>query len=233
MSAFILMLTRDDVTVANALDLLDDVLATDVRHVGFKDIGLERAAMAELVGRLHDAGREVHLEVVSLDAAAEATSVAVGLELGVDYVIGGTQWRTLAERFDGSPTRYFPYVGTVTDHPARLGGSAAEIVAQAREAAAAVDGINLLAYRHTELDGGELAAQVAREVPLPVIAAGSIRTLEQIAAMSRAGVWAFTIGGAVLDRQVVPGATLVEQIDATLRAAADDNPDPEDSHARD
>jgi hypothetical protein len=219
LSEFILMLTRDDVTVANALELLDDVLRTDVQHVGFKDIGLELAEMTELVNRLHGAQRQVHLEVVSLDGAAEEKSVSVGLELGVDYVIGGTRWATLAPLFAGSETRYLPYVGTVTDHPARLSGSVDEIVADAMACGDSVDGINLLAYRHAHLDGAELSAEVVDRVSLPVIAAGSIRTPEQIAAISAAGVWAFTIGGAVLDLQVVPGASLVDQIHATLRAA--------------
>jgi NAD(P)H-dependent flavin oxidoreductase YrpB (nitropropane dioxygenase family) len=227
LSEFILMLTRDDITVANALELLDDVLRTDVRHVGFKDIGLSMSEMAELVKRLHDARRQVHLEVVSLDEAAEKRSAAVGLELGVDYVIGGIRWRTLAPLFAGSQTHYFPYVGTVTGHPARLTGSAAEIVADALECAPAVDGINLLAYRHRELDGAELAAQVVRDTTVPVIAAGSIRTLSQIAAISRAGVWAFTIGGAVLNLEMIPGASISEQIRAALRAAGTQaGPDP-------
>lgn len=53
MSEFILMLTRNDVTVPDADDLLDEVFSTPVQHVGFKDIGLSTDAMRRLVGRLH------------------------------------------------------------------------------------------------------------------------------------------------------------------------------------
>lgn len=135
-SNFILMLTRDDVTVADAHALLDDVLKTEVAHVGFKDVGLSPPEMQHLVDRLRDAGRTVHLEVVSLSRTDELESVRVALDLGVDYLIGGTHWRDAARLLGGSGIRYFPYPGRVLDHPARLEGSADEIVADAEASGA-------------------------------------------------------------------------------------------------
>ena len=35
---FILMLTQDDETVPNCLDMLDQVLPLDLRHIGFKGV---------------------------------------------------------------------------------------------------------------------------------------------------------------------------------------------------
>src|ERR671918_661196 len=37
---FIFMLTRDDQTVEDALDVLDEIQPLDLRHIGFKDIGV-------------------------------------------------------------------------------------------------------------------------------------------------------------------------------------------------
>ena len=37
---FIFMLTRDDRTVPDCLDLLDEVADLGLRHIGFKDIGV-------------------------------------------------------------------------------------------------------------------------------------------------------------------------------------------------
>ena len=40
---FIFMLTRDDRTVLDALDVLDEIRPLELRHIGFKDVGLEPA----------------------------------------------------------------------------------------------------------------------------------------------------------------------------------------------
>ena len=106
-------------------------------------------------------------------------------------------------------------------HPADLEGSTAEIVAQASEVAAVdgVAGINVLAYRWKGGDGAALAAAVAEACPSPVLAAGSIHTLERIAEVSAAGVWGFTIGGAVITGSLVAGASFEEQVSAALAAA--------------
>jgi hypothetical protein len=67
-SEFIFMLTHDDATVPNACDVLDEVAASGLRYVGFKDVGGSREALTEVAARAHDAGMEVMLEIVSTDA---------------------------------------------------------------------------------------------------------------------------------------------------------------------
>jgi hypothetical protein len=52
-----------------------------------------------------------------------------------------------------------------------------------------------------------------------VIAAGSVDSAARIQALGDRGVWAFTIGTAALDGQLVPGAPLEEQLRYVLDAA--------------
>jgi hypothetical protein len=219
MSEFILMLTRNDVTVADAESLLDEVLDTDIRHVGFKDIGLPADAMQRLVDRLHGAGRLVHLEVVSLSEEDELRSAQVGRDLGVDYLIGGTRWREVSALLAGTDIKYFPYPGEIVGHPATLRGDVDQFVTDAEAMGESADGINLLAYRHETIDGLEVLRGVLAGVSLPVIVAGSIDSVERVRAVAAAGAWAFTIGGAALDGMIVPGAPLKAQIEATLAAS--------------
>jgi hypothetical protein len=54
----------------------------------------------------------------------------------------------------------------------------------------------------------------------PVIAAGSVTTLEQIAALNEAGAWGFTIGGAVFEGLLPGGPSVVGQVRAVLDALA-------------
>jgi phosphoribosylformimino-5-aminoimidazole carboxamide ribonucleotide (ProFAR) isomerase len=53
-----------------------------------------------------------------------------------------------------------------------------------------------------------------------VIAAGSVDSLERIAALNRIGVWGFTIGGAIFDGKFAGAPSVPAQIDAVLEAAA-------------
>ncbi|KQW72437.1 hypothetical protein [Ensifer sp. Root127] len=220
MAEFILMLTRNDVTVPDARELLEQVLLTDARHIGFKDVGLPFEQMLALTKAIQQAGRSVHLEVVSLTEEDELRSARAGLDLGVDYLIGGTQWRQVSDMIAGANIRYFPYVGEIIGHPARLGGNADRMVREAEAMGEAVDGINLLAFRHQEIDGLKLLREVAAKVSKPVICAGSIDTTTRIADVADAGAWGFTVGKAALDGVFNNDPALTVQINTILAAAA-------------
>jgi NAD(P)H-dependent flavin oxidoreductase YrpB (nitropropane dioxygenase family) len=218
MSEFILMLTRNDVTVSNAAALLDQVLVSDLKHVGFKDIGLPMSEMQELVDTMHANALRVHLEVVSLSEEDELRSASVALELGVDFLIGGTRIEQVSKVLSGTKIRYFPYIGTVVGHPGQLEGSISDIAAQAAAVEGRVDGINLLAFRHRGVDSLELLKTVVAATSLPVICAGDIASTQRIQEVVDAGAWAFTVGGAVLDGKLAEG-DIVAQVDAALQAA--------------
>jgi phosphoribosylformimino-5-aminoimidazole carboxamide ribonucleotide (ProFAR) isomerase len=53
---------------------------------------------------------------------------------------------------------------------------------------------------------------------VPVIAAGSVDSVQRIQALTDRGVWAFTIGTAALDGQFVEGAPLEAQLRAVIDA---------------
>lgn len=219
MSNFVLMLTRDDVTVPDAHAVLELALAAGTEHIGFKDIGLPTPEMAELVDTIHAAGRKAHLEVVSLTAEEERRSLHVGKELGFDYVLGGTAWKMGAEILAGTDIRYFPYAGTVIGHPGTLDGSVLDILADITAMGDSVTGVNLLAYRHVSGEGDRIVREVCAASPIPVLVAGAVASVDRIQFISDAGAWGFTIGAAVLDRRVVPGQNVTTQLRAVLAAA--------------
>ncbi len=63
---FVLMLTHNDQTVGNALELFQECKDTPVRYWGFKDVGLPPAAMKSLVHKMKEEAKITFLEVVSL-----------------------------------------------------------------------------------------------------------------------------------------------------------------------
>ena len=116
----------------------------------------------------------------------------------------------------GSRIKYFPYIGTIVDHPCILQGSIAEIIQDGREAESlGADGANLLLYRYKG-DQKELLNEVTRKLQLPIIVAGNVSTFEQIDELKRDNVWGFTIGGAVFEKKFVGDGEAEDQIVSVL-----------------
>jgi len=215
---FIFMLTRDDRTIPDARDVYDSIARSGIRHVGCKDLGLSRGELARLMEDIRANGHTSYLEVVAETEEATLESARAAVEIGPDYLIGGTLIEPVQEIIAGSGMRFFPYIGQVIDHPCLLRGGLREIAEDARRAEAlGVDGINLLAYRY-DGDVEALVEAVVQATPLPVIAAGSVDSAERIQALAERDVWAFTIGTAALDGSFVPGGSLEEQLGHILDA---------------
>ena len=221
MIEFVFMLTRDDVTVADAPEVLAGLRDTGLRYVGFKDIGPEPEVLRDVTATAHDAGMEVMLEVVSTSREDELRSVRAALDIGVDWVLGGTNAEEGALVLAGTAVRYCPFPGTITGHPSVLSGAIDEIAADAARLTAidGVHGVDLLAYRHATADVGALTRAVADAVDGPVIAAGSVATLEQIGVLEEAGAWGFTIGSAIFEERLPGGPSVAGQVRAVLAAA--------------
>lgn len=220
MAEFIFMLTHHDATVPDALDVYDAIRDLPVPYVGFKDVGQPTEVLRELADRMHADGREVMLEVVSERTEDELRSVAAAREIGVDWVLGGTHPDEALEVLAGSGIRYCPFPGTIVGHPSLLRGTIDEIAESARSLTSrqGVEGLDLLAYRY-DGDVERLVAAVVDATPKPIIAAGSVDSVERIRALDRLGVWAFTVGGAVFEHRFPAEATVSGQVAAILAAA--------------
>jgi hypothetical protein len=158
--------------------------------------------------------------VVSTDQEAELRSVRAGLAIGVDILMGGTHAQTTLPLLCGSGLLYYPFPGRIIGHPSILQGSVDEIVESARELTSldGVDGLDLLAYRWTGPVPHLVSAVVAASAG-PVIVAGSIESADQIRIVAERGASAFTIGGAVFDRRLVPDGSIRDQVAWALHAA--------------
>ncbi|MGK2849458.1 MAG: 4-hydroxythreonine-4-phosphate dehydrogenase [Candidatus Limnocylindrales bacterium] len=224
MFEFIFMLTRNDQTVPDALAVYDQIRDTDLHYVGFKDIGLPTAALRDLAQAMRADGREVFLEVVSEHAEDELRSVAAALEIGVDWLLGGTHPDEALNLLDqvGPPgsagrPRYCPFPGRIVGHPSVLEGTIESIADSARQLSArpGVHGLDLLAYRWD----GDVPALVRAVVDAssgPVIAAGSVDSAARINALAAAGAWAYTIGGAIFEGRLPAGPSVRDQVECAI-----------------
>ena len=199
------MLTRSDQTVVDCLEVLDEIAPVGLGHVGFKDVGVEPAVLHELVRRIKATGAQTYMEVVSTTPEACLRSARIGREIGVDWLLGGTQVTEVLDILAGSAVRYCPFPGRPSGHPTRLGGSPDDVEADCgRYQALGCAGVDLLAYRATEADPLALVRAARRATQGLLLVAGSVATPAQIRALADAGADAFTIGSAAFDGSFSP-----------------------------
>ena len=215
------MLTHHDVTVPNALDLLQKVDKTGLKCAGCKDIGLEISKLRQLFLNMKTADMKSFLEVVTMKEDEHYRGVEIALDIGAEYLIGGmpqyTENTIKYLKHKKNPPKFFPYIGKIVGHPCLLRGTLEEIVEDAkRTQKLGADGINLLAYRY---DGNvrELIQKVMAAVELPLVVAGNVDSVERIRELKELGVWAFTIGGAIMEKKFAGTADEPDQIKAVLK----------------
>ncbi len=210
MIEFIFMLTRQDRTVEDCLEIVDLVEPLGLKHIGFKDVGVESATLAELNRRIKKAGATSYLEVVSTVPQDSLRSARTAREIGVDCLLGGTEAERMLDVLGDSAVAYFPFPGRPAGHPTRLGGGTAEVAEDCRRyAALGCAGVDLLAYRAIEADPIDLVRAARDATEGRLIVAGSVDSPARIQALAAAGANAFTIGSAVFDGAFSPrkGAT--------------------------
>jgi hypothetical protein len=203
---FIFMLTRQDRTVADCLDLVRLIRPLGLKHIGFKDVGVSPTTLSTLNDTIRASGAISYMEVVSTTPETCLASARIAVELGVDCVMGGTDVDAIQNILRKSETRFFPFPGYPRGHPTKLGGTIQDVETHCRDfAMRGCAGADLLAYRATEADPIALIRAAKKGLgEKRLIVAGSIVSRAQIRAIRAAGADAFTVGSAVLDGSYAP-----------------------------
>jgi len=219
----IFMLTHNDRTVENCLDVLAAVLPLGIRDIGFKDIGVAPGVLSTLNQRIQSAGATSYLEIVSETPDACLQSVATGKVLPVDRLLGGTDVETILPILAGSNIAYFPFAGFPRGHPTQLAGQPEQVAEHCRAfMAAGASGVDLLAYRAVDADPLDLV-RAAREGlgNGELIVAGSISGPDQLRRLHDLGVDAVTIGTALFSEDYANARSgVVAQLEAALETIA-------------
>lgn len=204
---FIFMLTHGDKTVSNCEEVLDISIKAGVSHIGFKDVGVNKATLRKLAETINAAGLISYMEVVSTTEAGILESIETAVDIGIKRILGGQNVKAAMEIIGDSESSYYPFPGTPVGHPTKLGGTAAQVTADCeRMVAQGCSGADLLAYRATDADPLDLirAARAGLGDGYLVVA-GSIDSPARIKAIAEAGADAFTIGTAAFDFTFTPG----------------------------
>ena len=200
----IVMLTYNDKTVENAMELFNSMRDTPVTHWGFKDVGLPHDMVKKVVDAMNGAGKTTYLEVVSLSEAEGLAGARLAVECGFNVLMGTVFFDSINDYLKDKTVKYYPFPGHVHSHPSILDGTIEEIVSHARSLEAkGVDGLDLLTYRYTG-NAHALLNTVVKITRVPVVSAGSIGAYDRIMEVRDAGAWGFTIGTAFFEKKFVP-----------------------------
>jgi 2,4-dienoyl-CoA reductase-like NADH-dependent reductase (Old Yellow Enzyme family) len=213
----IVMLTHQDKTVSNSLELFQRLKDYPIKHWGFKDVGLSPEEMKTVVTAMKEAGKVTFLEVVSLSEEEGLRGARLALDLGFDILMGTVFYPSIGDYLKDKPVRYYPFPGHVHSHPSILDGTIDEIVSHACELEShGAHGLDLLTYRYAGEDGeaARLLKEVVNATNVPVVSAGSIASFERINEVWDAGAWGFTIGSAFFDKKFVSDGSFEENVRA-------------------
>lgn len=208
----IVMLTHQDETVPDALELFDRTKDYPVTHWGFKDVGLPTKEMQAVASAMQAAGKTTFLEVVSLSEEDGLRGAHLAVDSGFDILMGTVFYPSIGDYLKDKPIRYYPFPGRVHGHPSILDGTIDDIVAHARELENyGIHGLDLLTYRYTG-NAPRLLSQVVQSTHIPVVSAGSIASFERIIEVWDSGAWGFTIGSAFFEKMFVPDGSFEQNL---------------------
>jgi hypothetical protein len=208
----IVMLTYNDQTVKNALELFEELKDTPVQHWGFKDVGLPTDKMSRVVDAMNAAGKTTYLEVVSLTEQEGLAGAKLAVECGFAVLMGTVFFDSINAYLKDKPVKYYPFPGHVHSHPSILDGTIDEIVEHAKSLKQKeVDRIDLLTYRYTG-DAPSLLKEVVKATTIPLVSAGSINSFDRIAEVRDAGAWGFTIGTAFFEKTILPAGSFKDNM---------------------
>lgn len=208
----IVMLTDNDQTVKDAIEVFDSAKDLSVQHWGFKNIGLEREKMQQLIKNMKEAGKTTYLEVVTYTEEDCLASAKLAVECGFDCLCGTLYYPSVGNYVKGK-IKYFPFCGHVWNNPSILGDDVDGIIADAKRLKSlGCDGTDLLAYRFVG-DPIELIERFTKEVDFPTVIAGSIDSFQRIDYMKEVNPFGFTMGSALFRKKYKQNGTFRDNLE--------------------
>ena len=200
----IIMLTHNDKTVPDAIEVFEENKDLPIQYWGFKDVGMEPANMKVLCSKMRAAGKTSFLEVVSYTEEECMRGAKLAAECGFDYLLGTLYYDSVAEYVKEQGLKYLPFAGKVSQSPSILEGTPQEMLAQEADfAEKGVFGTDLLGYRYVDGDPTALSSEYIKKAKRPVVLAGSIGTEERMKLVKEMDPWCFTMGSALFTKNFV------------------------------
>lgn len=209
----IVMLTHHDYTVENALSIFDTCKYAKADYWGCKESSLPPDQMKELFSYMKLYGKTTFLEVVAYTEKECLNSAVRAVEYGADYLMGTCFFESVNSICGANGIRYMPFVGTVSERPSVLNGTAADMIREACDYyAKGAFGTDFLGYRYTGDTNmlNRVFLSSMKDQGIPVCVAGGVDSYEKLDEILELDADMFTIGSAFFEKRF--GETFEAQI---------------------
>lgn len=208
------MMTHNDITVTNALEVFESNKHAKTEYWGFKDDGISLEDAAVLIDAMKRAGKRVLLEPLTLNEDEAVAWAHLAAEKEVDGVLG-FYFDTVRDILKKARVKYFPPFGQRTMDQ-RLLGTPQELAAAAIETLRkGPEGVRLSAFRYIDGDPIAMAKVVIaaiRSEGKEFMLTGSVNDFARIDFVKEMQPWGFTIGGALFEEGKFCGGTVAERL---------------------
>ncbi|MBQ6262688.1 MAG: hypothetical protein IJK58_04155 [Clostridia bacterium] len=213
----VVMLTHNDQTVPDAVEVFEAAKNSKAKFWGFKEIGLPEEKMKILVDKMKAAGKTTFLEVVDYTEEGCVEGAKIGARCGFDILMGTLYFDSVKKVAEEAGMKYMPFVGELSGRPSILGGTIEGMIKEANDLVdnKGIKGFDLLGYRFTG-DAVKLNEEFVKQVRADVCLAGSVSSFQRLDEVKATGAWAFTIGGAFFENKFGEGLSFGEQIDVVV-----------------
>ena len=209
------MLTRNDITVPNALEVIHENSHAKAPYWGFKDVGVTFEHAEKLIQAMQLAGKHVVIEPLTDDEETAIKWADIAIQYHIDAFLGKF-FKSVSEKLNNAGILYFPPFGR-RDEQEKLLGSIEELKAEAMNILSqGASGIRMSAYRWVEGDPEELARALKElfdEQNVPFMMTGSINDFDKLDIVKELKPWGITVGGALFDDHKFGGGSVAERID--------------------
>ena len=207
----IVMLTHNDVTEKNAVEIFEECKNSNAKCWGMKEEGLSLDKMKKLYKNMKQNNITTFLEVIAYTEEEGLKGANIAKQCAVDVLMGTVFFDSINEYCYKNNIKYMPFIGKVSKRPSILEGTVEDMIKEANNyIEKGAYGIDLLGYRYIG-DAVKLNKKIVANVNGPVCIAGSINSYERLKEIKDANPWAFTIGGAFFENKF--NDTFSNQID--------------------
>lgn len=198
-SNLVVMLTHNDYTVKNAINIFEECKHLPVNYWGAKEQGISPQELKALFFAFKENKKTTMLEVVAYNEKECLDGARLASECGCDILLGTVFFDSVYKVCRDNNIKYMPFVGDVSGRPSVLEGTAAAMLSQTEQLKAkGVYGVDLLGYRYSG-SCYELCRSLLKGSSLPLCLAGSINTVQRLDEVISLKPDFFTVGSAFFE----------------------------------
>ncbi len=213
------MLTWNDKTVNNALEIFDECKDLPVQAWGFKNAGISEYDTVQVIKAMKEAGKTTYYEIINRTPEAYEYGATTAQRAKFDVMMGTKYDATLHESLKKDKIDFWPAIGQPGcfyqgQHGVLL-GEEHEILDEAKKLVTEIgcDGITIPAFRYYK-DGSALLKNLVKTIPgTPICVAGSVDSFDRMEMLYDLGVAQFTMGSALFNKKYVPGGTFRDNLE--------------------